>query len=849
MGATEENTGKRKGTGNSDWRTLKLKGEVFEGFEEIKRALKTKHGKPVSNSDTMGFLLYLAKVALELEGNPKLEGVAEPLVHDKLARLEAYSRSVADYLGIPAEYVRGGVLWGLLDIAGERLKTNWREGEYYLRLADAWFAGYSVHVFEDEVAMALKRIIDDIYWIGQNNPRRGEIRGRLFENVENLVSRLFRTPNLGIIGALLEGEVYSGHVERATGVLRRVLRHENHQNTDQIRGIIAEFLRTIYGRVNPGEFTGIVEVLRRGSASLSQELFIIETASEFIDVGQFYDEILKRRYLLPDDRMEVAKSMIRTASKRGDGALLSRAIEVARGELKKLRKGRASDLRRHRWSLAMTLLESGFEDKILELKFPDEVPTVQYHLLVSLSKLRKDFERGWEEFKRLLSMVYSVRTREECSFLDSFELFVPGNRLELEEHCLNPLEHDSLDFGRLKIWLYGSCCREIEVTGILIQTDDGVVLYQKHLDAGGQRLSEELLANLIRALLKEGAILDGRHYNRILAAELLKNLDKDLARDLLVNVVGGKASLHILNDVGVMRLLDDVGIEPVDALRLAVGSITLDDPSDVYELELLAVDFVKALAFAKRPEELDGVLGLIENGPLLGVMAEHLGMKRPLPHVDFNGIRDRLVDSFIEGVAKKHGYMLASELVIKHKLSTSLVPWLIRGLLREGKLAVADKLASEFGLGWFNIEDLVPLIEYRFEKCVSLMKELTGTLGEKELEWWGLVKSELIRTIERRGYVELNEIEVALGKKSKEVHDEELERFLKLFFDKIDKRKVQGRMVYILKPKWRELLESDCYKSTLLLLKNSGKLINEVEYMHLGGRLSGRLFVWWSLME
>jgi len=843
MVATRENTGKSRGTGNSDWRTLKLKGEVFEGFEEIKDALKAKHGKPVSNSDAMKFLLYLAKVALELEGNPKLEGVAEPLVYDKLAKLEAYSRSVADYLGIPAEYVRGGVLWGLLDVAGERLKTSWREGEYYLRLADAWFAEYSIHVFEDEVAMALKRIIDGIYWVGQNNPRRGEIRKKLFENVENLVSRLFRTPNLRIIGALLKGEVYSGHVERATGVLRRILRHENYQNTDQIRGIIAEFLGTLYRRVNPWEFTNIVEVLTRGSASLSQELFIIETASELVDVGQFYEEILKRRYLFPDDRIEVAKSMIRTASKRGDEVLLSRAIEVAKAELEKLRKGQASDLRRYRWSLAMALLKSGFEDKILELKFPDEVPTVQYHLLMSLSKLGEDFERGWEEFKGLLSMVYRVRTREECRFLDSFELFVPSNWFELEKDCLNPSEYDSLDFGRLKVLLYGSCCKEIEVTGISIQTDDGVVLYQEHLDVGGEMLSKGLLANLIRALLKEGATLDGLYHNRILAAELLKDLDKNLARELLVDVVGSKASLHILKNVGVMRLLDGVGLDPVDALRLAAGNITPDDPSAVYDLELLAIDFVKALAFVKKPEELDGVLELIESGPLLEVMAERLKMDGPLPHVDFNGIRDRLVDSFIEGVAEKHGYTLASELVMRHKLSTSLVPWLIQGLLKEGNLEGAEKLASEFGLGWFNRGDLVPLIEHRFEKCISLVRELTGTLGEKELGWWKLVKSKLARTIERRGYVEPGEVEVILGK-SKGVSGRELERFIELFFEE---KEVQGRTVYVLKSKWVELLEGDCYKSALLLLRNSQKLLKEREYANLGGKLGGRLLAWLSL--
>lgn len=841
MGGNGENTGKSRGTGNSDWRTLKLKGEVFEGFEEIKRALKAKHGKPVSNSDAMKFLLYLAKVALELEGNPKLEGVAEPLVYDKLAKLEAYSRSVADYLGIPVEYVRGGVLWGLLDIAGERLKTSWRECEYYMRLADSWFADYSVHVFEDEVAMALKRIIEGIYWVGQNNPRRGEIREKLFENVENFVSRLFGSPNLRVIGALLKGEVYSGHVERATGVLRRVLRHENYQNTDQIRGIIAEFLRTLYRRVNPREFTNIVEVLTRGSASLSQELFIIETASEVVDVGQFYDEILKRTYLLPDDRIEVAKSMIRTASKRGDEVLLSRAIEVAKAELEKLRKGQAPDLRRHRWSLSMTLLESGFADKILELKFPDEVPTIRYHLLMSLSRLREDFEGGWEEFKGLLSMVYSVRTKEECGFLDSFELFAPGDWFELEEGCLNPSEHDSLDFGKLNVRLYGSCCREIEVTGVSIQTDDGVVLYQEHFGVSGHMLSKELLANLIRALLKEGATLDGLYYNRILAAELLKDLDKNLARELLVEVLGSKASLHILKDVGVMKLLDDVGLDSVDALRLAVGTIALDDPSAVYELELLAVDFVKALAFVKRPEELEGVLELIETGLLLEVMAERLGIeKKPLPHVDFNGIRDRLVDSFIEGVVEKHGYTLASELVIRHKLTTSLVPWLIRGLIGESNLTKADKLASEFGLGWLGNDDLVPLIEHRFEKCVSLVRELMEILSEKELKWWELVKSELTRTIERKGYVELDEIEAVL-EKSKGVSSGEVERFIGLFFDKGE---VQGRTIYVLKPRWRELLEGDCHKLALLLLRNSRKLLKEAEYFSLGGRLAGRLIAW-----
>jgi hypothetical protein len=296
-----------------------------------------------------------------------------------------------------------------------------------------------------------------------------------------------------------------------------------------------------------------------------------------------------------------------------------------------------------------------------------------------------------------------------------------------------------------------------------------------------------------------------------------------------------------------MKLLDEVGLNPVDALRMVLGNFSLDKPSMTYELELLAANFVRALAFAKKPEEHDDVLGLIENGSLLEAMVERLGMeKTPLLHIDFNEIRDRLVDSFIEGVVEKYGYISASELVMRHQLAMSLIPQLLRGLIKEGNLAKADKLASEFGLGWFNREDLVVLIEYRFEKCVLLLRELAGILDEKGLEWRKLVKSTLARTIERNGYVTLNEIEAILGNKSKEVPSEELERFLELFFDGRD---VQGQTVYALKPKWKELLESDCHKSTLLLIKNSKKLLDETEYTHLGGKFGGRLLAWWSIME
>lgn len=722
MGVNEkENIGnsKSQSTRNSDWKTLKLKEEVFEGFEEIKRALKAKHGKPVSNSDAMKFLLYLAKVALELDANSKLGGIAEPLVPDKLSRLENYSRSVSDYLGIPIEYIRGGVLWGLLEIASGKLGTSWRESKYYLELAGSWFREYPVYVYETEVSDAIVSIINGIQRVGRNNPHRQEIQKSLFDEVEKLVSLFFSDPNLRILHALVMAEIHTNQWKRALGILERILRYENSQNTNEIREIVSEFLKKAYVAVDVKKFKEFVEGLVNSSSSLSIELFIIETAADFIDVGSFYETILSRSYLLPENRLSVAESMVRTASRGGYEALLSRAIEVAKAELRKLRKIGTPKWETYRYSFALALVESGFGDKISELRFSDEVPTIRYYLLLSLSKLRKDFKSGWEEFRRFLSMAYIVATREDCHFLDSQRIFIPAELSEGFEECIKTYGNKNVNFQRLSVFVFGSCCREIKAGELLIRANNNALFhlrFDKGDSEGVYELPNEVVAPLLKALIESGVSM-GDDITKILAAELLRNYDRSLAKALLEEVLSEGIPIYRLGDVGFLKLLNDVGINPVEALQ----SVLRRTSPEEYEVERLTEDFVKALVFVKPAEE---IIGLIKNGSLFEIIGEYLGVdnNKRFFSMDFKGLQERLLDALVEGVAVKHNPLLASGLVLRHDIPTRFLPHLVEGLLHEGDLKRADELASKFGLGWFGRNDLEALLGYRFEKCVSQMR-------------------------------------------------------------------------------------------------------------------------------
>ena len=179
----------------TDWKTLKLLPEVFEAYKEIQKELKEKHKKPFSNTDVMKFFMYLAKIALELEDNPKIEGLAEPIQYTTLENLDTNCQSIANGLKIPIHYLRVGVLLGLLELAKEEIENgDWKKCKYYLELAHNWFSEYELshhdiydkNICGEEISKMIVDIINKIPKIGQNNPNRKKYTNNYLKNLKIL---------------------------------------------------------------------------------------------------------------------------------------------------------------------------------------------------------------------------------------------------------------------------------------------------------------------------------------------------------------------------------------------------------------------------------------------------------------------------------------------------------------------------------------------------------------------------------------------------------------------------------------------------------------------------------------
>ncbi|WP_297064321.1 hypothetical protein [Thermococcus sp.] len=728
MGENENISSKKENT----WRTLKLKNDVFEAFEEIKDALKAKHGKKsISNSDTMQFLLYLAKVALELEGNPRLEGVAEPLDYDVLMKLERYSQSIADSFGIPIEYVRGGVLWGILEVTREEIQKDWKKAKYYLKLAQSWVGEYSFHLYEDEISKVLSSIIEMIPETGQGNRRREEIHEKLFENVENLVGLIFSTPNVQIFEALVRNEMHVRKWGRVLNVMKTALSY-NGPDDEKIIGLIGEFIKRADKELDPETLEEYIMQLTKAAESLSMELRIIETAAGFIDVRSLYEEILKRRYLLPEDRLEVSRSMILAASKTGDIELLNPALEVAKKELETLRRNASPGFELKRRMIAETLGKAGFWDTIIDLKFDDEVPGIGYHRLRVISAMRKDFERGWKEFESLTRVICS----EKCApGVSSDKLFLPGSWGEELSECFKELNDSGADFKKLRLVAFGSVpdlkvahldilCRGYEDTELVLR----IPLGEKHTV-----IPSETVLKLIVRLLESGITVD-LSGDKIMITKLLSEkkeyleISKGLVEEAINKMNPNRVAFY-LKSPEFVKLLKDAGVSPLETFKKALKGL----PEREYDPYNTLEGFITTLVF--EDENADEVFDLIEEDKLLDALAEVIedrSLRYRLGLSDLKRLKQNLINYFIEAYMKRNGYALTARFVLERKLKTSLLPYLVDGLLREGNIGMADKLASEFGLGWFGVNNLKILLEFRFEKCISEFKN--PKKGEKSAD-------------------------------------------------------------------------------------------------------------------
>ncbi len=723
----------------NEWRTLKVHCEVGDAFDEIKSTLKKRHGKSLNNDDVMKFFFYLAKIALELEGNPKLEGVAEPPEYDVLRSLERYSQSIADSSGIPIEHVRGGVLWGILEVANEAIREDWKKGKYYLELAQS-LGEYSFHLYEDEISKAIASLIEMIPEIGQHNPRRKGIHEKLFEDVENLVGLTFPTPTVQIFEALVRNEMHVRKWGRALNVMKTALSY-NGPDDEKIIGLIGEFIKRAGKELDPETLKEYVRQLIKAAESLSMELRIIETATGFIDVKSLYEEILNRRYLLPKDRLKVSRSMITAASKTENRELLNLALVVAKKELETLRGSAGLGFELEREMIAETLGKAGFWDSIIDLKFDDEVPGIGYYRLRIISAMRKDFERGWEEFESLAKVICN----EKCApWVSSNKLFLPdGCEGELSE-CFRELNNSDVDFKKLRLVALGSVPDLKLVHLDILCSGHESTERVFHIPAEGEHpiIPVEAILKLITRLLEVGVAVNSPE-DKLLIAKLLsgegeyQEIAKGLVEDAINEMNPNRVAFY-LNSPEFVKLLKDAGISPLETLKKALKELP---DRGVYNLHVILKGFITALVFeAKDEDEINEVFNLIEEKKLLDVLAEVIG-DRSLRHrmglSDFKRLDQDLVDYFVEAYMKKIGYALTARFILKRKLKTSQLPKLIDGLVNEGNIKMADKLASEFGLGWFGTRwigreaKLGILLKYRFEKCISEFKKLQDKKGER----------------------------------------------------------------------------------------------------------------------
>jgi hypothetical protein len=748
-----------------DWRTLKLPEEVFEAYKEIQKELKEKHKKPFSNTDTMKFLMYLAKVALELEGNPKIEGLAEPIVYTTLEKLDVNCQSVANEFKIPINYLREGVLWGLLELAKEEIKNgNWKKCKYYLELARNWFNEYELshlYVCREEISKMIADIINEIPRIGQNNPNRKKIHEQLFKELEDIVLTFFENPPYNIIEAVILNEIRSQKYDRALRFLKMALR-----KSEDSEKLLKKFLKEVGKNLESEEYKKYVEELLRASTSYYQELNILETASEFIDVKPFYEELISRKYLSPEDRFEIIKSMVKASSNEKNSSLIEYAISRAKDEFKK-QKDMGYNIY-IRVDFAYLLAEYGFSDKIIELKFPDEVPTMLYYLITG------NFEEKWNKLKHIIAKHFCRWGVYQSSISN---LFIPADMAddELDEDVSIDLNEV---FKKLKvkvIWDWDEKNWYEKTWRLEVEYENKPTLYIPHL------LPENVLEQLLKKLLESGAepVLGcWCIYDELRTIKLLKRIGcknhADKLKDKLIKKIIEDPSIYdkyivvyyedfmdggygIANEdnpeyIGnpeYVKFLHELGINLLDILKKAVNDLFKKELNNrKYQRDETIVEAcINILVYYKHYEE---VFELIESGNIFKVLYDDFKLfefdevsaeRTRYFEVILKKHKKWLIDTFIDALIEKKGPKFAAEFILEHNIATSKLDQLIKKLIEKGHIDLADKLYSEFGLGWFGHEYLEPILIFRFEKCIDSLKKGNEEFSENYKAAFSLLRS------------------------------------------------------------------------------------------------------------
>ena len=734
----------------NSWKTLKLPPEVFEAYKEIQKELKEKHKKPFSNTDVMKFFMYLAKIALELEDNPKIEGLAEPIQYTTLENLDTNCQSIANGLKIPIHYLRVGVLLGLLELAKEEIENgDWKKCKYYLELAHNWFSEYELshhdicyrNICSEEISKMIVDIINKIPKIGQNNPNRKKIHEQLFKELENIVSTFFENPPYKIIEALILNELCSQKYDRALILLKMTLISKIFGGPE-LNEILKKFLKEVGNNLESEEYKKYVEELLRACGSYFEEVNILETASEFINVKPFYEELISRKYLSPEDRFEIIKSMVKASSNEKNSSLIEYAISMAKNEFK---KHKDEDYNLYgfggREYLARILGEYGFSDRIIELKFPDEVPTINYYIRIIYSKLNNDnFEEKWDELKYIIAKYFYCKDYRYYSS----KLFIPADTVKEELDMDIPIDLNEV-FQKLKVevaWYGDVWHMDEEVRWELYVYFDGN--RYDELNFGGHLIHENVLEQLLKKLLESGVeLVEGEYTScKLFTVKLLNRIGcKDLANKLIDNLA--KDVIHHVGNPKYFKILYESGIDPLDILKKAINKLFNEECNTEKDVCHILSTYswhiihgcVNMLAYMKPYEE---VIELIESGNIFKLlyddfklfdeaMAEQTryyaeSLQESL-HYMLENHKKMLMCSFLDVLMEKECPKITAEFILKHNIATPKLTRLINELIEKGHTDLADRVYSEFGLGWMGYEYLETILILRFESCVDSLKK------------------------------------------------------------------------------------------------------------------------------
>ena len=727
------------GKKNKKWTSLKITANMKESFDEIKEFLKREYyNKHFNNDDVMRFLIYFAKIAMELGDNPKLEWINEPIKFESIDELDEKLRDISNNLDFDIGHLRTGALLGLLEMANNAMEKDRKLGELYIDYSIEWASRFKIDVasymesyFEDVIKKLLNGVYDSTRKIG----RKKEVRKNLFKKVERLVQLIFtRTPRK-IISEIIYKEVYSDNYDIAGGLIKRYLsgydkgpfgfsNHNDEIYDNEFKSSLKRYLQSLDKNKRYEEIKSMVFTVN----SLKNKLRLLEIVCEYTDVKPIYEELLEKFSL--DRRIEIATSMIRVGKMCNDENLTQHAIEIAKNTLKVMRELSHNELDFLRDNFARELIRNDMHEMVKELAFPDEQPTLYYHLDMLYPKFKEDFDNGWREFIKFLWMFSKVADMDDCKFTSHmYGLF---DRWWTNEMCFKKLNEISYEDYKeppedlqISTSVYGD--------SILITLSKGNLYLRRSWPLNEdlnfivkfvERLIETDLYHLEtpHEILQTAKFLLSNQSNKEVSRKILEKLLEESPETILnyLNLYA-KAEFDILEDV----------LKPVVKRMIEEGKCKeLWTHNNLWEV------IVRALLQQKNEKE---VLKIIKSGEIRKILLELIDdinnkrCKSTLFHLMDEGEDEKsLVDYLVKILIERDPHD-AAEFVLREGIVSYYIYSIIYSLFEsptDKNLAIADEIIKKYGIGIFGHVDIKPLLYYKINKCIEEIKHRSSMTNE-----------------------------------------------------------------------------------------------------------------------